>query len=140
MKNIPNTFLGNYESQKAETWYKHGQWVVVLCLPKLGPRAYNSWSYFFLVGFHIYVFICHQWKFLVTLFSGTMKARKLKLGINLDNGWLYCAYRIWGLRPIALAVISLDSIFFSIYYAFCLFHSVLVDLLQGNFYHTCSAG
>ena len=25
MKNFRNTFSGNYESQKAETWYKHGQ-------------------------------------------------------------------------------------------------------------------
>ena len=25
-----DSFLGNYESQKAETWYKHGQWVGVL--------------------------------------------------------------------------------------------------------------
>ena len=25
MKNFRNIFLGNYESQKAETWYKHGQ-------------------------------------------------------------------------------------------------------------------
>ena len=32
MKNFRNTFLGNYESQKAETWYKHGQWVDVSCL------------------------------------------------------------------------------------------------------------
>ena len=29
MKNFCNTFLRNYESRKAETWYKHGQWVDV---------------------------------------------------------------------------------------------------------------
>ena len=34
MKNFRNTFLRNYESQKAETWYKHGQWVDVSRLPK----------------------------------------------------------------------------------------------------------
>ena len=34
MKNFRNTFLGDYESQKAETWYKHGQWVDVSRLPK----------------------------------------------------------------------------------------------------------
>ena len=33
MKNFRNTFLGNYESHKDETWYKHGQWVDVSCLP-----------------------------------------------------------------------------------------------------------
>ena len=27
MKNFHNTFLGNDDSQKAETWYKHGKWV-----------------------------------------------------------------------------------------------------------------
>ena len=36
MKNFHNTFLRNYESQKAETWYKHGQWVDVLCLRNRG--------------------------------------------------------------------------------------------------------
>ena len=34
MKNFLNTFLENYVSQKPETWYKHGQWVDVSCLPK----------------------------------------------------------------------------------------------------------
>ena len=42
---LMKNFLGNYESQKAETWYKHGQWVDVSCLPKKGPRACSSWSY-----------------------------------------------------------------------------------------------
>ena len=45
MKTFLNTFLGNHESQKAETWYKHGQWVDVSCLLKYGPRAHNSQSY-----------------------------------------------------------------------------------------------
>ena len=70
-----------------------------------------------------------------------MKARKLKLGINMeDDGWMYHAYQKRGQGPIALGVISLGSIFFWIYYAFYLLHSVLEDLLQGNFYHTSSAG
>ena len=30
-----------------------------------------------------------------------MKARKLKLGINMDNGWMYCAYRSRGQWPIS---------------------------------------
>ena len=42
MKKFCNTFLGNFESQKAETWYKHGQWVDVLCLQKQGQRAHSS--------------------------------------------------------------------------------------------------
>ena len=39
---LMKNFLGNYGNQKAETWYKHGQWVDVLCLPKKGPRARSS--------------------------------------------------------------------------------------------------
>ena len=42
---LMKNFLGNYESQKAETWYKHGQWVDVSCLLKKGPRARSSWNY-----------------------------------------------------------------------------------------------
>ena len=34
VKKFLNTFLGNYKSQKAETWYKHGQWMDVLWLLK----------------------------------------------------------------------------------------------------------
>ena len=29
----------------------------------------------------------------VTLFSGTVRPRRLKLGAQLDNGWLYHVYR-----------------------------------------------
>ena len=32
-------------------------------------------------------------KIFVTLFSGTEWARKLKLGAQLDNGWMYRVYR-----------------------------------------------
>ena len=47
-----------------------------------------------------------------------MKARKLKLGINIDNGWMYCAYRKRGKGPVALGVISLDNNIILVYYAF----------------------
>ena len=36
MKNICVTFLRNYESQKAETWYKHGQWMKYCAYRKRG--------------------------------------------------------------------------------------------------------
>ena len=29
----------------------------------------------------------------VILFSGTVRPRRLKLGIPVDNGWMYCVYR-----------------------------------------------
>ena len=37
-------FLKNYEyeSCKVETWYTHGQWAYVSCIPESGPRAYNN--------------------------------------------------------------------------------------------------
>ena len=31
-------------------------------------------------------------KIFVTLFSGTMRSAKLKLGTHVDNGWMYCVY------------------------------------------------
>ena len=37
-----------------------------------------------------------------------MKARKLKLGINMDNGWLYLAYRNRGQGPTTLGVMFLS--------------------------------
>ena len=61
----------------------------------------------FLVGFHIYVYICHQWKIFVTLFWGTVKVRKLKLGINMDNGWMYCPTRNRDQGPITFGVLFL---------------------------------
>ena len=32
-------------------------------------------------------------KIFVTLFSGTVRPRRLKLGTNVDNGLMYCLYR-----------------------------------------------
>ena len=41
MKNFCHTFLKNCKGYKVETWYIHGQWVDVLCLPESGQRAHN---------------------------------------------------------------------------------------------------
>ena len=32
-------------------------------------------------------------KIFVTLFSGAVRPRRLKLGTHMDNGWMYCVYR-----------------------------------------------
>ena len=32
-------------------------------------------------------------KIFVTLFSGTVRPTRLKLGTHVDNGWMYCVYR-----------------------------------------------
>ena len=43
-------------------------------------------SFFFLSNFQTL-------KFFITLFSGTMRPRRLKLGTHMDNGWVYGVYR-----------------------------------------------
>ena len=49
--------------------------------------AYSSlYSYFFLSNFQTL-------KFFVTLFSGTVRPRKLKLGTHVDSGQMCCVYR-----------------------------------------------
>ena len=37
MKNFHYRFLRSYESAKVVTWYTHGQWAVVSCVPESGP-------------------------------------------------------------------------------------------------------
>ena len=50
--------------------------------------AYSSlyFSFFFLSNFR-------TWKFFVTLFSGTVRPRRLKLVTHMENGWMYRVYR-----------------------------------------------
>ena len=56
-----------------------------------------------LIGFQILPFL----KIFVTDFSGTMKARKLKVRINMDNDWMYCVYPNRGQESITLGDMSL---------------------------------
>ena len=42
----------------------------------------------------------------MTDFSGTMKARKLKVCINMDNDWMYCVYQNRGQGSITVVVMS----------------------------------
>ena len=50
--------------------------------------AYSSlyFSFFFLSNFQTL-------KFFVTLFSGTVRSRRMKLITHMENGWMYCVYR-----------------------------------------------
>ena len=48
-------------------------------------------------------------KFFVKLFSGTVKPRRLRLGIHLDSGWMYHVYQN---QAAAAANSSLISFFF----------------------------
>ena len=59
-----------------------------------------------LVGFQILPFL----KIFVTDFSGTKKARKLKVCINMDNDWMYCVYQNKGQGSITIGVISLGRL------------------------------
>ena len=68
------------------------------------PRAHNSWEFCPLIGFQILPFL----KILVTDLSGTMKTRKLKVCINMDNEWMYPVYQNKGQGSITLRVMSLS--------------------------------
>ena len=57
-----------------------------------GPKLFELCP---LIGFQILPFL----KIFITDFSGTMKARKLKACINMDNDWMYCVYRNRGKSP-----------------------------------------
>ena len=65
-------------------------------------------------------------KIFVTYFSGTTKARKAKVCINMDNDWIYCVYRIRGQGSIILGIMSLGR-----------FSKKLKCILLNNFY-VCS--
>ena len=57
--------------------------------------AYSSLYFFFLQYSNIKIF--------VTLFSGTVRHRRLKLDANVDNGWMYSVYQ----NQVAAAYLSL---------------------------------
>ena len=46
-------------------------------------------------------------KIFVRDFSGAMKARKLKVYINMDNDWMYCVYQNRDQCSINLGVMSM---------------------------------
>ena len=71
-----------------ETWYTCGQWADVSYIPESGCCCLNSSLYFF-------IFLSLQFstlKFFVTLFSRTVRPRRLKLGTHLDSGQMYHVY------------------------------------------------
>ena len=76
-----------------------------------------------------YSHLCIYWlliKNFITLFSGTMKTRKLKLGIIMDIGWMYRANRNRSQGAITLGVMFLSR--FS--------HSCIYWLLMKHFRNT----
>ena len=76
-------------------------------------------------------------KIFVTDFSGTMKAQKLKVRINMDNDSIYGVYCNMGQGSITLGVMSLDRFSkFKIHFAYkllCLwsyFNEILPHLVS----------
>ena len=60
------------------------------------------------VFFFIFLSLQFSNKCFVTLFSGAVRPRQLKLGTHLDNGWMYCVYQ----NQAAAAYSSLYFLFF----------------------------
>ena len=89
IKIFRHTFLRNCEAWKVDTWYTHGQWADVSCIPESGCCClfvlFIS-SFFFLSNFQTL-------KFFVTLFSGTVRPGRLILGTHMDSGHMYRVYR-----------------------------------------------
>ena len=75
IKIFRHTFLRNCEAWKVDTWYTHGQWADVSCIPESGCCClfvlFIS-SFFFLSNFQTL-------KFFVTLFSGTVVHTGIRL-------------------------------------------------------------
>ena len=60
----------------------------VSCIPKSGCCSYSS-LYFFIFSFSSIQIL----KIFITLFSGNVRPRRLKLGAHVDDGWMYHVYR-----------------------------------------------
>ena len=80
------TFLRNCWAYKVNTWYTRGQWLDVLCVPKSDCCC-------LFIPLCNFSFQFSNIKIFVTLFSGTMRPTKLRLGTRVDNGLMYCVYQ-----------------------------------------------
>ena len=80
----------------------------VYCVYQNQAAAAYSSLYFF-----IFFFLSNfqTLKFFVTLFSGTVRPRRLKLGTHMDSGQIYCVYRNHAaalIHPIIFSFLSLQ--------------------------------
>ena len=74
--------------------------------------VYTSISLLLLIRPFIFYFFFLQYssiKIFLTLFSGTVRPRRLKLGAYVDNGWMYSLYQ----NQTAAAYVSLYFLHFS---------------------------
>ena len=56
-------------------------------------------SYLSLISLFFFLSNVKKLKIFVTLFSGSMRPRKFKLGTLVDNGWVYCVYQNQAAAP-----------------------------------------
>ena len=115
-----HTFLRNCEACKVETWYTLGQWVDVIRLLLLICPFISS--FFFLSNFQTL-------KYFVTLFSGTVRPRRLKLGTHVDSGQMYSVY--W--NQAAGAYLSLY------FFIFLFLHFSNIKIFHHTFLRNCEA-
>ena len=83
-----HTFLGNCELRRLKLGTQVGSGQMYHVYPNQAAAACSS-HYFF-------IFLSLQFstlKFFVTLFSGTVRPRRLKLGTHVDSGQMYYVYR-----------------------------------------------
>ena len=93
IKIFRHTFLRNCEAWKVDSWYTCGQWADVLCILESGccclfiPLCLN---------FSFFLQFSNIKKIFVTLFSGTVRPKRLKLGTHVDSGQMYRVYQTQG--------------------------------------------
>ena len=74
-------------------------------------RVYRNQAAATYLSLYFFVFLSLQFsniKIFVTLLSGTVRPRKLKLGTHMDSGWMYRVYQ----NQAAAAYLSLYFLFF----------------------------
>ena len=99
-------FLGNCEAKKIENLYTRGRWADVSCLTESGRCC------LFIPFFFIFLYLQFSTlKYFVTLFSGTVRSRRMKLSTHLDSGQMYCVYQ-------NQAAAAYSSLYFSIFLSF----------------------
>ena len=96
-------FSGTVRPRRLELGTRMDSWQMYCVYWNQAAAAYLSlYSVFFLSNFQTL-------KFFVTLFSGTVRPRRLKLGTHVDSGQMYRVYRS---QAAALIHLSISSFFF----------------------------
>ena len=88
LKFFVTLFSGTVRPRRLKLYTLVDSWKMYGVYRNQAAAAYSSiyFSFFFLSNFQ-------TWKFFVTLFSGTVRPRRLKLVTHMENGWMYCVYQ-----------------------------------------------